>query len=653
MNRVRNRQRIAFGQETVADPRDHAMHDEPAGARLVADHVADTNLCPGGGRHGNDVTVAQQRKHAGPSGLDPERVTLSQNTEGEVVGSTHCRRMIAYGKAAIKTKPIRALPRVIIAGVIGPTRWPEAVGRAGLVASPHALASEAGARIFDLGGNALDAALTAAITVAVVYPHMNGVGGDAFWLIYDARAGQILALNAAGRSAASVDLAAHRDRHGETLPTRGGVAAITVPGVVSGWDAVHRYSVNSMGSKIAWRARFEAALGYARDGFAVSSSQRRITAAARDLFDVSAATDVQRSLWPIYHPDRLATPFVQAELAETLGRIAADGAEVFYVGDVARRLAAGAAALGSPLTAADLAAHRADWVTPLRVRYRDGEAVSFPPPTQGFAALAILALLEGFDVAGLDEPDYVHVIVEATKLAFQDRDRYLADPTVVDVPVSRCLDAEHLSRRRHEISRRAARLAPAPAGDGDTIAIVSADARGNAVCVIQSLYHEFGAGVVAGDTGVILQNRGAFFSLDPAHPNALAPRKRTATTLIPSMYLVGGRPRFVYGTMGGEGQPQTQAALVTRLVDGGLGPQAAVEAPRWLYGRTWGQPTTALRLESRFDAGVVQELGARGHPVEVVEPWSDLMGHAQVIAIDADGLHGGSDPRADGAAVGR
>jgi gamma-glutamyltranspeptidase/glutathione hydrolase len=158
---------------------------------------------------------------------------------------------------------------------------------------------------------------------------------------------------------------------------------------------------------------------------------------------------------------------------------------------------------------------------------------------------------------------------------------------------------------------------------------------------------------VAGDTGVILQNRGAFFSLDPAHPNCLAPRKRTATTLIPSMYLVGGRPRYVYGTMGGEGQPQTQAALLTRMLDRGLGPQAAVEAPRWLYGRTWGEASKALRLESRFGDDVAADLSARGHAVQVIDPWSDLMGHAQAIAIDHDGLHGGSDPRADGAVVGR
>jgi len=202
-----------------------------------------------------------------------------------------------------------------------------------------------------------------------------------------------------------------------------------------------------------------------------------------------------------------------------------------------------------------------------------------------------------------------------------------------------------------EQPRAAAPLAGVPGG-GDTIAIVAADAHGNAVSLIQSLYHEFGAGIVAGDTGVLLQNRGAFFSLDPAHPNRLAPRKRTAHTLIPSMYLVEGRPRLVYGTMGGEGQPQTQAALVTRILDRGMSPQAAVEAPRWLLGRTWGEQTQALRVESRFAAHVVESLERRGHEVRVVEPWSDLMGHAHVISLAPDGLRGGSDPRADGAALG-
>jgi len=251
------------------------------------------------------------------------------------------------------------------------------------------------------------------------------------------------------------------------------------------------------------------------------------------------------------------------------------------------------------------------------------------------------------------QSDHVHLIVEATKVAFEDRDRWLADPDVVPIPVAKCLDPARLARRRERISMSRAMPLEGRPVDGDTIAIATADARGNAVCLIQSLYHEFGAAVVAGDTGVLLQNRGCFFSLDPSHPNALAPRKRPAHTLIPSMYLVAGRPRFVYGTMGGEGQPQTQAALVTRLVDRGFGAQAAVEAPRWLYGRTWGETTRALRLESRFRHGVAETLRERGHDALTVEPWSDLMGHAQLIALGADGaMRGASDPRADGAALG-
>src|SRR5437016_4520411 len=336
------------------------------------------------------------------------------------------------------------------------------------------------------------------------------------------------------------------------MPVRGGAAAIMVPGVVSGWWEAHRTSRDALGSPIPWKRSLEDAVRHARDGFAVSPGQRRVTAGADALFAASAPAEVRSSFWPVYHPDRFADGrFVQADLAATLAAVSEGGDEEFYRGDLARRI-----------------------------------------------------------------------------------------------------DAARLARRRSRISRRAAMAVGGPPADGDTIAIVTADAQGNAVSVIQSTYHEFGAAVVAGGTGVLLQNRGAFFSLDPGHPNALAPRKRTAHTLIPSIYMVGGRPRFVYGTMGGEGQPQTQAALVTRLVDRGLGPQAAVEAPRWLYGRTWGEPSKALRLESRFGDTVATALGQRGHDVRVVEPWSDLMGHAQCIALADGALVGGSDPRADGAALG-
>jgi gamma-glutamyltranspeptidase/glutathione hydrolase len=483
---------------------------------------------------------------------------------------------------------------------------------------------------------------------------MNGVGGDNFWLMFDGAAGRVVALNGAGRAARAATLADYRARHGDVMPTRGGRAALTVPGAVSGWWEAHRYSRTALNSPMEWAALFERAIVFAREGIPVSPGQRRVTALATDLFSGAAAAEVQQTLWPLYHPDRLTTErFVQPELAVTLAGVADGGADAFYRGDLAHRITAAAARLGSPLSFDDFAGHQADWVVEaLRVPYRGGEAVNLPPPTQGFAALAILAMLDGVDVTALGEAERVHLIVEATKLAFEDRDRYLADPTIVAVPVDRCLDPARLARRRGRISKMASASRSASSAAGDTIAIVAADAAGNAVSVIQSLYHEFGAGVVAGDTGVVLQNRGAFFSLDPTHPNCLAPGKRTAHTLIPSMYFRGGRPRFVYGTMGGDGQPQTQAALVTRLVDDGLGPQAAVEAPRWLYGRTWGEASKALRLEARFGGDVADDLAARGHDVKMVDAWSDLMGHAQVIALDADGLRGGSDPRADGAALG-
>jgi gamma-glutamyltranspeptidase len=534
------------------------------------------------------------------------------------------------------------------------TRWSEAVSRRGMVCTPHRLASEAGVAALRDGGNAVDAAVAAAVAIAVVYPHMNGIGGDSFWLVYDAGNDRLRGLNAAGRSAAGVDVAWYRATFGESIAPRGGPAALTVPGTVAGWWSAHAYSRETLGSPLRWPALLEHAIVHARDGFDVSAGQRRVTALAAPLFAEGIAGEVRRTFWPLFHPDRFrAGRFTQPDLARTLARIAEGGADEFYRGDVAKRTATAAAALGSPLRAEDFSEHRAEWVEPLRIAYRGGEAATLPPPTQGFAALAILGLLDGFDVAGLDDADHVHLVVEATKIAFEDRDRWLADPDVVDVPVAQCLDPARLARRRERISMARAMPVDGSPADGDTIAIATADGRGNSACLIQSLYHEFGAAVVAGDTGVLLQNRGCFFSLDPSHPNALAPRKRTAHTLIPSMYLAGGRPRFVYGTMGGEGQPQTQAALVTRLVDRGLGVQAAVEAPRWLLGRTWGETTRALRLEARFPAGVVETLRRRGHDAHTVEPWSDLMGHAQVIAIDDDGtIRGASDPRADGAALG-
>jgi oxamate amidohydrolase len=536
------------------------------------------------------------------------------------------------------------------------TRWLESRAPRGMVASPHVLASGSGVAALRAGGNALDAAIAAAATIAVVYPHTNGVGGDNFWLIYDATSSRLTALCGAGRSAraASIEWYAGRGIR-DAIPARGGPGAVTVPGVVDGWWQAHQYSTRRMGSALPWKNLLADAVAYAREGFSASDGQRVAPPLEPDLFGPTAIPEIKRDLWPLYHPDALTQgPLVQRDLALTLEAVRDGGPDAFYGGDIARRIATAAATAGSPLAVEDFAEHRSDWMEPLRIAYRKGQAASFPPPTQGMSALAMLGVADGFDMAELNEADYVHLLVEAAKLAFEDRDRYLTDPAWMEKSPKELLAPERIAQLRARLDmKRAARTATAGAAGGDTVAIVTADAQGNAVSLIQSLYFTWGSGLVAGDTGVVLQNRGSFFSLDPKQANALAPGKRTMHTLIPSMYLEGGRPRFVYGTMGGEGQPQTQAALLTRRIDRGLSPQACVEAPRWLYGRTWGTPSRALNLEGRYGRDLVADLAARGHDVKVGKEWDDLFGHAHCIWLDPDGgLVGGSDPRADGAALG-
>jgi gamma-glutamyltranspeptidase/glutathione hydrolase len=488
---------------------------------------------------------------------------------------------------------------------------------------------------------------------------MTGLGGDSFWLCWDARARRLEALQAAG-AAAALATPDHYARRGlAAIPARGPLAALTVPGAVDGLWSAHRWSRDRLGSRLAWGDLLEPAIRHAADGIAVSRCLARVTAGATDLL---GAADPALAPFRAAYLDGGAAPapgarLVQPRLARTLERLARDGGRAFYEGPLAAEIGRACEAAGSPLRAADLAAHRSRWVEPATVPYRGGVAASVPPPCQGLAALAILGMLEARDVGAVaaDPADYVHLLVEATKLAFGDRDRWLADPEHAAVPLGRLLDPGYLRDRARRIAMDRAMPGPVASGleRGDTIACVAADAAGHCVSLIQSLYHEWGSGVIAGDTGVVLQNRGAFFSLEPGHPNALAPGKRPFHTLTPFMYLREGRPALVAGTMGGEGQPQTLAALATRMLDCGLDVQAAVEAPRWVYGRTWGAPTRTLALEARFGEAVAASLARRGHAVRVLEAWSDTVGHAQAIALDGTGLLvGGGDPRADGPALG-
>jgi gamma-glutamyltranspeptidase len=544
------------------------------------------------------------------------------------------------------------------------TGRPPTHAQSGVVSTPHYLASAAGLEALLRGGTAVDAGIAANAVLCVVYPHMSGLGGDGFWLIAEPAGGNVHAIDACGPAAGNATLDYYRSRSdGGEIPARGALSALTVPGAVDGWRLAHERF-----GKLPWDSLFQAAIGYARDGMPVG----------RSLADWLAHDEAILERYPetaeVYLPGgrvpRQGERLAQGGLAGSFEKLASRGARRgFYEGDTAERICATVRPQGSPLAADDFVAFQAEWVEPISTTYRGYDVYELPPSTQGFAALQIFNLLDGYDVGAWGEgtADYYHHMAEVVKVAFADRDEWLTDPKFVDIPVDRMVSKEYADERRGLIDPgRALDIATVPAGiayprpherlapDGDTCYFCAADRDGMVVSLIQSIYHDFGSAVVGGDTGIILQNRGAFFSLDENHPNHLQPGKRTFHTLIPALLLKDGRPHLAFGSMGGEGQPQSQAAMVTRLVDFGYDVQQAIEAPRWLMGRTWGTPSRDMSLESRISDEVVRELKRRGQPVKMVTGWNDNMGHAQAIRVDRGGgfLEGGADPRGDGAALG-
>ena len=530
----------------------------------------------------------------------------------------------------------------------------------GLIASPHYLASSTGLDILRDGGSAVDAAIAANATLCVVYPHMAGLGGDGFWLIAGDDA-DVEAINASGPAADAATREYYAELGYDEIPDRGSASALTVPGAVDGWRLAHEKH-----GRLPWERLFEDAIGYAREGVAMTDDLTRwIALDANVLSEGSTAAETFLQDGEVPEPGAILR---QPDLADSLESIATHGPrQGFYEGSVADAVCEG---LGeeSPLSTADFEQYTAEWVDPLSVDYRGYRVHSLPPNTQGIAALQILGLLDGFDVDswGDGTADYYHHMAEAVKVAFADRDAWVTDPEAVDFPAERLLSTAYLNDRRSLIepdSSLPAAVEPGvtPEGitprpqepGGDTCYLSVVDDDGLAVSMIQSIYFDFGAGFVAGESGIIPQNRGSFFALEPSHVNSLEPGKRTFHTLIPSLLTRDGEPWLVYGTMGGEGQPQTQAALVSRIVDFGYDVQQAIEAPRWLFGRTWGDESKSLSLEGRVPDGVAAELQRRGQPVAMARDVDDTMGHAAAIRLHDDGtLEGGADPRGDGAALG-
>ena len=515
----------------------------------------------------------------------------------------------------------------------------------GMVTAPHHLAAQAGLQVLREGGNAIEAMISAAATIAVVYPHMNSIGGDGFWLIH-LPSGEVLGIDACGRAGSRVSADLYKAAGLDTIPSRGPLAANTVAGTLSGWGEAERIS-HTLGGHLPIGRLLEEAIHYAEQGVPVTAGQRRLTLEKRgEMDDAPGFADL---FMPGGEVPQVGDRFTNPALGETLRQIATFGPDAFYHGDLAKVVAADLQRVGSPVCGDDLANHQVSRVEPLTVGVGGAQLYNMTPPTQGLASLQILAL---FDRLGITEAEgFAHILglIEASKHAFIVRNREVTDPDYMSQPAAQFLDDGLLDEMANRIDPTQALPWPQPALPGDTIWMGAVDRQGIAVSFIQSIYWEFGSGVVLPNLGVHWQNRGSSFMLDDAAQNALRPRRKPFHTLNPAMAQLDDGRVLTYGTMGGEGQPQTQAAVYSRYAMFGESLQQAITAPRWLLGRTWGEESTNLKVESRMDAAVIEALRAAGHDVAVVEPFTDMMGHAGAIALHPDGrLDGATDPRSDG-----
>jgi gamma-glutamyltranspeptidase/glutathione hydrolase len=529
------------------------------------------------------------------------------------------------------------------AGNIRGTRSP-AVGRHGMIATSQALASAAGLHVLQQGGNAIDAVVSAAAVLAVIEPSMNGIGGDLLAIVYDAKTKRIYGLDSTGRSAyaATPDEFARR---GITETPSSGPLSVDVPGVVEGWhQLLTRFGTIPLDKAIT------PAIGYARDGFPVAElmAHEWKVNEPRLADDPATAATFLPAGRALQHGEMFANP----KLAGSLELIAKEGRDAFYRGSIARAIVADIKARDGLLDLRDFAEHTADWVEPIGTSYRGYEVMEMPPSTQGFVALEMLNIMEGFDITALghNSADYLHVVSEAKRIAFADRTAHLADRDHMTKGLLQTLvSKDYAAGRRNEIDMKKAGRGYAPgfAGSdrGDTVYLTAADGRGNVVSFIQSLFGSFGAGFVAGETGITLQNRGAGFTLQAGHPNQIGPHKRPLHTLVPAMIIKDGRPWVSFGVMGGDNQAQAHAQVVANFVDFGMHVQEAGDAARM---RHLGD---ALALESGIGADVRAALEAKGH---IIADGRGAMGGYQAIFIDhkTGVLLGGSDLRKDGLAIG-
>ena len=531
------------------------------------------------------------------------------------------------------------------AGNIRGTRSP-AVGRHGMIATSQTLASAAGLRVLQEGGNAIDAAVTAAAVLAVVEPSMNGIGGDLLAIVYDAKTKKVYGLDSTGRSAYAATPEEFAKRGLKEMPGRG-VLTVDVPGVIEGWhQLLTRFGTITLAKAMA------PAIGFARDGFPVA--ELMADEWKDNLKTLSSDPATAATFLPDGKPMEQGDIFANPRLARTMEAIAKEGRDAFYKGSIARAIVSDIKQRNGLLDMRDFADHKADWVEPIGVNYRGYDVLEMPPSTQGFVALEMLNIMEGFDIKqlGHNTADYLHVVTEAKRIAFADRGAFLADRDHMQKDVlKKLLSKDYAAERRKEIDMNKAAKAYGPTRDfsgndrGDTIYMTAADGQGNVISFIQSLFGSFGAGFVAGETGVTLHNRGSGFTLQAGHANQIAPHKRPLHTLVPAMIMKDGKPWVSFGVMGGDNQAQAHAQIVANFVDFGMHVQEAGDAARM---RHMG---ANLALESGIGADVRKALEAKGH---TLRDGRGQMGGYQAIFIDprTGVLLGGSDLRKDGLAIG-
>lgn len=518
------------------------------------------------------------------------------------------------------------------------------------VAAPHHLATQAGQAVLAEGGNAVEAMVAMAATIAVVYPHMNAIGGDAFWLIREPN-GTVRAIEACGPAGSLATIARYRAKGYDSIPPRGPDAALTVPGAVGGWAQALPYA-RTLGGKAPLDLLLGDAIRHAKEGYAISRSEARYQpkemAALREAPGFLAAFRGEDGQMPPEGTLRRAPA-----LGAMLQHLVDAGLEDFYRGDVGREIASDLEGIEAPVTRADLERFEARFVAPLSVRLNGLTAYNFPPPTQGLAALVLLGLFERLDVKRPETFAHLHGLIEASKRAMAVRDAVVTDPAHLTKSPADYLTAAFLDREAMRIDAKRASPYPLPAGDGDTVWMGAIDGSGLAVSYIQSIYWEYGSGCVLPGTGIHMQNRGVAFSLDERSLNPLQPGRKPFHTLNPPLAVFDDGRVASYGAMGGDGQPQFQAQVLSRYRLG-MGVADAVDAPRFLFGRTWGSAETTLKVENRFDDALIRELIRAGHEVQDIgADYSDALGHAGLIVKHRNGrVEASHDPRSDGDAKG-